>query len=161
LKRNVKHQVWWLLGWYSALLFACNVVGIVGWNLFLRNNLQSGLFGKEGYRQTDRLFYETFSSFHFGTAVRFIVYGLEIACCCVASLMPLERLLHHVVRGMHIEVEARGQQLPWYVADALRSCFLSQIAFVQCHSSSLSGTAKAGLPEDSWSFSWLSAASEA
>jgi hypothetical protein len=70
----MKRQVWRLLGWYSGLLFACSALGIAVWTLFMQNNLQSGLFGKVGYRLTNSLFYETFSSYHFGTAFRFILY---------------------------------------------------------------------------------------
>ena len=33
------------------------------------------------------------------------------------ALMPLERLLDHVVRGMQSEVEARGESLPWYATN--------------------------------------------
>ncbi len=105
--------MWWLLGWYSALLLACSACGIVVWSLFLQNNVQLGLFGKAGYRLTNGLFYETVSSYEFGSAVRFIIYGVEVACCCIASLMPLERLLDHVVRGMKSEAEARRNNLPW------------------------------------------------
>ena len=125
LKAEHKKQVWKLLSWFSALTFAASVLGIAGWSFWLRNTLQTFLFGKPGYRLSDGEFYLTYSSFHFGMAVRFVVYGLEVFCCCLAMLTPLHRLVGHVVHGMQKELDASNLMGRWYVK--LEHLYLKQV----------------------------------
>ena len=114
LTTELKRQVWGLLGWFSCLTCIGCITGAIGWGLFMRNNSQSLLFGKPGYLSTNGLFYETYASYFSGMAARFILYGIEVSCFSLATLMTLDRLLEYVVHGMQSELQASKNDSAWY-----------------------------------------------
>ncbi len=118
LSRELKSKMWELLGWFSALTSVNSLVGIVVWTLFMQNNINSLSFGKPGYRSVNGLFYSTYSEYHKGIAIRFILYGFEVLCVCLAVLLTLNRVMEHVISGMQRDVEkfsSSGQRGFWYV----------------------------------------------
>jgi hypothetical protein len=118
LPQDLKLQVWGLLSWFSAIVFLGSIIGVVVWTLFMQNNELVQKFGKPGYQVTNGLFYSTYSSYHYGMAVRFIFVGFELLCVCLAMLMTLDRIMEHVVRGMQAEIEAARQDNFWYGASS-------------------------------------------
>ena len=114
LKKELKGQVWELFGWFSGLMCVGCITSAVGWGLFMHNNSQSSLFGQPGYTSTKGLFYETYASYFTGMGARFILYGIDVFCFSVVTLLTLERLMEYVARGMQKELEAARNDRVWY-----------------------------------------------